>query len=109
MRKLFFVIFLLSSTLLLAQVSDSNYIARKNSAQTLVDTKDGNLLLAAYGEAHYNQPFAANTLNNGQMDVHRQVLLFGYRFDSKTSFITEIEIEHIKEVFLEQAFLQNAV
>jgi len=28
-----------------------------------------------------------------------------YKFDSKTTFISEIEIEHINEVYLEQAFL----
>lgn len=77
----------------------------KNSAQTLIDSKDGNLLMAAYGEVHFNQPMAEKTRYNGSLDVHRQVLLFGYKFDRKTSFITEIEIEHIKEVFLEQAFL----
>lgn len=89
--------------------NDSNYIPRVNSAQTLIASKDGNLLMAAYGEVHFNQPFGSNTRNNGMLDVHRQVLLFGYRFNKKTSFITEIEIEHIKEVYLEQAFLNHEI
>ncbi len=92
-----------------AQTTDSTNSPRKNSAYTLIDSKDGNLLMAAYGEVHFNQPIASNMQNNGQLDVHRQVLLFGYKFSPKTSFITEIEIEHIKEVFLEQAFLNQEV
>lgn len=88
-----------------AQTNDTTVTQRKNSAQTLIDSKGGNLLMAAYGEVHYNQPFGNSSQYNGQLDVHRQVLLFGYKFDKKTTFVTEIEIEHIKEVYLEQAFL----
>ena len=42
------------------------------------------------------------------MDVHRLVLLFGYRFTNKLSFVTEIEIEHVSEVYVEQAFFNYA-
>jgi hypothetical protein len=41
------------------------------------------------------------------MDVHRLVTLFGYQFDRKTQFVTEIEVEHVKEIFIEQAFLKH--
>jgi len=105
MRHLFLTtIISLFSLTTFAQNTDSVYNT-KNSAQTLIAGKSGNLLMAAYGEVHYNQGVAANTVQNGNLDVHRQVLLFGYKFNPKTSFITEIEIEHIKEVYLEQAFL----
>jgi len=97
--SLFITVFIAS-----AQNTDSVYNT-KNSAQTLIAAKSGKLLMAAYGEAHYNQPVNAGKIQNGNMDIHRQVLLFGYKFNSRTSFITEIEIEHIKEVYLEQAFL----
>ena len=33
------------------------------------------------------------------------VLLFGYRFNERVQFITEIEFEHVKEVYVEQAFI----
>jgi hypothetical protein len=91
-----------------SQNTDSIYNT-KNSAQTLIAAKSGKLLMAAYGEAHYNQPFKTGNVQNGILDIHRQVLLFGYKFNSKTSFITEIEIEHIKEVYLEQAFLNYQI
>ncbi|MGB1039147.1 MAG: hypothetical protein ACPGYY_10925, partial [Bacteroidia bacterium] len=99
------IILVFVSGALLAQTNDTTVTQRKNSAQTLIDSKGGNLLMAAYGEVHYNQPFGNSSQYNGQLDVHRQVLLFGYKFDKKTTFVTEIEIEHIKEVYLEQAFL----
>jgi len=83
--------------------SFSNY--HQNAARTLLESKQGGLVMGAYGEVHYEQPFGNNTKYNGDMDAERMVLLFGYKFDKKTSFITEIEIEHIKEVFLEQAYL----
>jgi len=86
-----------------AMDSFSNY--HKNATRTLLESKEGNLLMGAYGEVHYEQPFGNNSKYNGAMDAERMVLLFGYKFDSKTSFISEIEIEHIKEVYLEQAFL----
>lgn len=105
MKKIYPLIIVLIAHFANAQSKDISKIQLKNSAQTLIDSKDGNLLMAAYGEVHFNQPFAENIQYNGSLDVHRQVLLFGYKFDSKTSFITEIEIEHIKEVYLEQAFL----
>ena len=83
--------------------SFTNY--HQNAARTLLESKQGGLVMGAYGEVHYEQPFGNNTKYNGDMDAERMVLLFGYKFDKKTSFITEIEIEHIKEVFLEQAYL----
>ncbi|TDI69568.1 MAG: hypothetical protein E2O86_05255, partial [Bacteroidetes bacterium] len=37
------------------------------------------------------------------------VLLLGYKFDDRTQFVTEIEIEHVEEIFVEQAFINYAV
>ncbi len=33
-------------------------------------------------------------------------MLFGYNFNSRTQFVTELEFEHVSEVYVEQAFLQ---
>jgi len=43
--------------------------------------------LQGYGEILYNQPDNAN----GELDVQRLVLLFGYKFNERLQFITEIE------------------
>lgn len=37
------------------------------------------------------------------------VLFFGCQFNDKTSFVTEIGYEHVKELYVEQAFLNYNV
>ncbi len=76
-----------------------------NSAEKLLATK-GRLLMGGYGEVHVNRQMGKEMYYNGILDVHRLVLLFGYRFSKRWQFISEIEFEHVKEVFVEQAFLQ---
>ncbi len=76
-----------------------------NSAEKLLAT-DGKLVIGGYGEVHYNQPLDGKVINNGKLDVHRMVMLFGYRFNERAQFVTELEFEHVSEVYVEQAFLQ---
>ncbi len=76
-----------------------------NAAEKLLNT-EGNLSIGGYAEAHYNQALSSDVRNNGTLDVHRVVLLFGYQFNKRTQFISEIEYEHVSEVYIEQAFLQ---
>ena len=93
------------SILAFAQKSDSisnNYI---NIADNLL-LKDSKLVIGGYGEIHYNQPLSGDLRKNGTLDVHRMVMLLGYNFNSKTQFISELEFEHVKEVYVEQAYLQ---
>jgi len=78
-----------------------------NRAGLMLDS-DRKLNVGGYAQIDYNQPFGEGKLYNGKMDVHRLVLLFGYRFTDKLSFVTEIEIEHVKEVYVEQAFFNYA-
>jgi hypothetical protein len=77
-----------------------------NAAQRILS---GNIrsgvTVGGYGEITYNNPSG----KNAEMDVQRLVLLFGYKFDDRTQFITEVELEHVNEVFVEQAFLQYSV
>lgn len=61
--------------------------------------------IGGYGEILYNQP---NNLN-GELDVQRLVMLFGYKFDERVQFVTEIEYEHVKEVYVEQAFVNYSI
>ena len=77
-----------------------------NAAQRLLSGNYGSAVtVGAYGEMLYNQPEG----DNGELDIQRLVLLFGYRFNDKTQFVTEIEFEHVNEVFVEQAFVNYAV
>ncbi len=89
-----------------AQKTSSEQFTIQNSAEKLLSS-DGRLTIGGYGEVHYNQPLNSETKEIGKLDVHRMVILFGYKFSSKTQFITEIEFEHVKEVYIEQAFLQH--
>lgn len=82
----------------------TNYDTFTNSAGKLLES-DRKLSIGGYGQIDYNQPFGNGQNYNGKLDVHRLVLLFGYRFSNKLSFVTEIEFEHVKEVYVEQAFI----
>ena len=61
-------------------------------------TQTGSLLIGGYGEIHFNQQFGSGIRHNGKLDVHRLVLLLGYRFDTNLSFFSEIEFEHVREL-----------
>ncbi|MBK5212985.1 MAG: hypothetical protein JJE55_04915 [Flavobacteriaceae bacterium] len=79
---------------------------QQNSIQRILTGTFGKAVtLGGYGEMVYNQPEG----DNGTLDVHRLVLLLGYKFDEKTQFITEIEVEHVEEIYIEQAFVNYAV
>lgn len=79
---------------------------QQNAAQNILS---GNIskgvTVGGYAQVDYNQPEG----DNGLLDVHRMVLLIGYKFNDKVQFVTEIEYEHVKEVFIEQAFLSYSV
>ena len=81
-----------------------------NSATTqlnnLSSTERG-LSIGGYGEITYNNVDGSST--PAEIDVQRLVMLFAYKFDDRTSFVTEIEFEHVKEVYVEQAFINYAV
>ncbi|WP_454726876.1 MULTISPECIES: porin [Cupriavidus] len=51
-----------------------------------------NLSLFGYGEIGYSRP-SRNT-NDTRADIGRAVFGFGYRFDDKTRFASEFEVEH---------------
>ena len=77
-----------------------------NAAQRLLSGNYASqVTVGAYGEVLYNQPEGSN----GELDVQRLVMLLGYRFNDQVQFITEIEFEHVEEVFVEQAFVNYNV
>ncbi len=100
------------STLVLIFVS-----ATVTFAQTYIDTTINSSMkrillsdaqkigLGSYGEAHYNAPIENGKFRNGNADLHRMILYAGYKFTPKLQFFSEIEFEHVKEVYVEQAFL----
>ena len=105
------LILLLSSLLVRAQdqtqtqVIDSITILENTFRSEIYASRFGKTQLGGYAQIDYNQPIG-NESNNGQFDVHRLVLFIGHKFNDRLSFFSEIEVEHVKEIFIEQAFLQ---
>jgi len=97
-------VFILSSFMVMAQ-KNNNTEEYENIADRLLKENKG-LTIGGYGQIDYNQPISSTTMNNGTLDVHRLVLLFGYNFTDRLKFVSEIEFEHVKEVYVEQAFMQ---
>jgi len=81
-----------------------------DSNQTSISQeKEGKLTIGGYGQIDYNQPFNDTAKANGTLDVHRLVILLGYQFNDRVSFVTEIETEHVVELYVEQAFINYKV
>lgn len=87
--------------------AQTNYLdSNVNSAQRILNTvSNKRVTLGGYAQIDYNQPYIDKTRSNGKLDVHRMVLLTGYKFSDDVSFVTEVEFEHVKEVYIEQAFV----
>lgn len=78
-----------------------------NSGQRLLNTPiDKGITIGGYAQIDYNEPDGSAP---GKLDVHRLVLLFAYKFNDKVSFLTEIELEHVKEIYVEQAYVNYNV
>lgn len=103
------VAFLITAITFSQTVPDSLYTnpqQQENAAQRILSGNvSSGVTVGGYGEVTYNQPEG----DNGELDVQRLVLLFGYKFSDKVQFVTEIELEHVSEVFVEQAFLQYSL
>ncbi|MEL0457010.1 hypothetical protein WJN01_12290 [Flavobacteriaceae bacterium SZ-1-7] len=110
MRKITLIFSILMVSFLNAQTLQDSITfdpqKQLNAAQRLLSGNYGKAVtVGAYGETTYNQPEGMN----GELDIQRLVLLFGYKFDDRTQFVTELELEHTVEIFVEQAFVNYAV
>ncbi|MFC4721044.1 porin [Geojedonia litorea] len=107
MRRIFLAVSVLITAFATAQTAPdsipTNPQNQQNAAQRILSGNiNSGVTVGGYGEITYNQPEG----KNGELDVQRLVILFGYKFNDKVQFVTEIEFEHVQEVFVEQAFLQ---
>ncbi len=105
-KSIFVFAFIISGITAFGQNIQDNKNSSVNAAEKLLAT-DSELSIGGYAQIDFNQPIKENQYSNSRLDVHRLVLLFGYRFGEKTNFVTELEIEHVKEVFVEQAFINH--
>ena len=96
----------------MAQVmsTDTTTNAPMNSAQNILSGNGGKtIIIGGYAQIDYNQPFNDTASANGKMDVHRMIIFMGYKFNDRVQFVTEVEMEHVKELYVEQAFLNYRV
>lgn len=99
------------SVILFGQVTNNDSITNEplNTADNIISGNGGRITVSGYGQIDYNQPFGNEVFQNGKMDVHRLITFFGYQFAAKTFFVTELEVEHANEMYVEQAFLQQNI
>ncbi|HCQ30618.1 MAG TPA: hypothetical protein DIU39_10045 [Flavobacteriales bacterium] len=84
--------------------------AAMNTAQNIIAGNYGKqVVISGYGQIDYNQGLGNARYHTGNLDIHRLIMFFGYRFNNKTQFVTEIEWEHVKEVYIEQAFINHNI
>jgi len=102
MKNISKYIFLLASFV----YGQDQYNSASTQLNNLLSTEKG-LSIGGYGEITYNNIEGSST--PAEIDVQRLVVLFAYKFDDRTSFVTEIEYEHVKEVYVEQAFINYAL
>jgi hypothetical protein len=103
MKRILLLAILMSTIQVFAQEEDLN------AAEKMIQQSDSKLRISGYANIDYNQPISKEVRKNGKLDIHRLVMLFGYQFNDRTSFVTEIEYEHVKEVYVEQAFLNYRI
>lgn len=103
MKHLFAFILLLFAIAGLAQTELGN------AAQNLQPISNEKVVFGGYAQIDYNQPLKSGYLQNGKLDVHRMILFFGYNFSEKTQFVSEIEVEHVVEIYVEQAWLNHQI
>lgn len=68
----------------------------------IYQASDGGVTIGGYGEAFY---LNSDEEGKDEADFLRNVLYFGYRFNDRILFNSEIEIEHADEIYLEFAYL----
>ena len=86
-----------------------------DASQTATGSSAKKVHIGGYGELHYNNLQDNNSdAEKKEIDFHRFVLFFGYDFNDRTRFFSEVEIEHALsgdgqpgEVELEQAYIQH--
>ncbi|MFY0652637.1 MAG: hypothetical protein JXQ96_11415 [Cyclobacteriaceae bacterium] len=108
LRILPVILFVLSTMNVQAQIISADSVTNEplNTASNIIaGNGNGRVTVSGYAQIDYNQPVGGPLRQNGKLDVHRLITFIGYKFNDRTHFVTEIEYEHVKEVYIEQAFV----
>jgi hypothetical protein len=112
MKRLLIIGFSMLALAATAQVNNTDSTTNEplNSVNNIIKGNSSkNITVGTYAQIDYNQQIAGDTRYNGNLDVHRLVLFLGYKFNDRTHFVTEVEYEHVTEVYVEQAFLNYQI
>ena len=101
-------LFFLFLTINLAAVKGQESNEPQNLSSRILAKKENKLEFGGYGQVDFSKQLLKNTATNASLDVSRLILSMGYSFSSKTSFFSEVEFEHVKEIFVEQVFINHS-
>lgn len=104
MKRLIYSVFLSACVISAFSQLDNS---PQNLASTLISNSSQKLNIGGYATVDMTTQLQSGKRSNTSLDVSRMVVSFGYRFSEKTQFLTEIEFEHVRELFVEQAFLNH--
>jgi len=93
----------LFSSVSLAQQAENQYNA--NKAESMEQQREQRFQFGGYGQIDYNQQVSSDTKYAGKLDPHRVVLFMGYQFSKNIHFVSELEVEHGNEFYVEQAYV----
>ena len=89
-----------------------NHLSDKIDSMESGKPSFSNISFGGYGEIIYTNKRSkkenntkASHSNNPKTDALRNILYVGYEFSKDWKLITEIEVEHANEIFLEQGYL----
>ncbi len=82
----------------------------QNTAENILSSNKG-IVLGGYAQidGNFNLDDDNKMNSNGKLDVHRFVTFLGYKFNDRITFVSEIEYEHVVELYVEQAFLDYKI
>jgi len=102
------LLFVLILTINLAAVKGQESTEPQNLSSEILAKKESKLEFGGYGQVDFSKQLLENRATNASLDVSRVILGMGYSFSSKTSFFSEVEYEHVKELYVEQAFINHS-
>ncbi len=105
-RKALLIVLILTINLMSTKGQKSN--EPQNLSSEILAKKDNKLEFGGYGQVDFSKQLPENKATNASLDVSRVILSMGYSFSSKTSFFSEIEYEHVKELYIEQVFINHS-
>lgn len=76
-----------------------------STAQKMEQAREQKFSFGGYGQLDYNQRVSSSKRYAGVLDPHRVVLFMGYQFSPKIHLVSEFEVEHGNEFYVEQAYI----